>query len=430
MDVLTNPNILELRRLLNFPYQLYLVGGAVRDFVLMKESKDLDFATNLSCEEMAVRLQGNGAQFYLTGLKHNTITVLVNGTPLEVTTFRDADCTIEGDLALRDFTMNAMAIHAPSGEFLDPFSGRSDLAWGVIRFIPCENPFEKDPLRILRMIRFSATLGFRIHRGCLSDAAFTAHLLLNVSPERIRDELVKILVSDRPKEAFIKMYNLGILEAILPELASGAGIVQNSYHNEDVLDHILSVVENIPNDPILRLAALFHDIAKPQCVTTDERGDRHFLRHEDVGAEMTKEIMGRLKSSNEEIEKVSKLVALHMRPVIGLTPRGRRRLIKDCGELLPEFFELKNADRKAHTNPEPLDEFLEAVEEVYKERDRKDVPNFRTLAIGGKDLLEIGFVQGPEIGKMLKHLEEMVLEDPEINQREMLLLTAVVEKEI
>lgn len=408
---------------------LHIVGGTVRDFLCGKEPKDLDLATVFTPAEVAERLTVAGIRFIETGIRRGTITAIVEGEPVEITTFRQPgketlfSKTIFEDLPARDFTINAIAISLNDQRIVDPFDGAVDLFRGIIRTVGnAQERFIEDPHRILRMIRFGfATEGRTIEAETLEAAQNCAHLLKEVSIERIRDEFVKILCGQNPAEALRVMHRFAILEQILPELIPCIDFEQNHHHIHPVFDHIVEVVNRVEPLPVLRLAALFHDIAKPLTMTVGEDGVRHFLRHEEVGANMTEQIMERMKFPNDIIRDVRTLVAEHMR-TIRMGDRGVRKIIKDLGDLLPLFVKLKIADSHGgHTNPDRLELFEEFNARVEFEKNRVDVPRFDHLAVDGNDILALGLRPGPRVGRILEELGNIVLDNPELNFKDILL---------
>lgn len=415
--------------------EFFFVGGCVRDAFLGRVSSDIDLASKLPPEALKELLESKNIRTIDTGLKHQTISALtVRGqSPLEITTFRSAgmspegghriSSTIEEDLAYRDFTINAMAISARSGELIDPFGGQQDIENKTLRAIPpASDRFAEDPLRVLRLIRFSAVLGFTIEVDTFDAARPFVPLLKNTAVERTREELVKILISDRPKQGFLDMDRLGVLELILPEVKEFIGYEQNQFHKADLFDHTLEVVEGIDPDPILRLSALLHDVGKPRTLTVSENGDRHFYRHEYVGIDIAKGILERLKFSSKDIKDICLLVQTHMRP-IEAGDSGLRRLLRDTGELFPKWRKLKKADASAckideELIAERLEEFDKRVVEI---KEQADTHPFSNLAINGRDLMALGIPEGRRIGVVLESLMERVLEDPGLNTREGLL---------
>ncbi len=414
-------------------YPAYAVGGCVRDLFLKREPQDWDITTAAPPEVILSAFP----KTIPTGLKHGTVTVLLDEGQYEVTTFR-VDGLYEDhrkpetvtftndiceDLARRDFTMNAMAFHPKSG-LCDPFGGRADIEKKLIRCVgdPLVR-FDEDALRMLRAVRFSAQTGFSIDENILTAIKQLAPLLSAISGERIRDELMKILLSDRPAHLEI-LHSSGLLAVFLPELDRCFSVGQHiRYHIYDVGHHILKVVENVPKNPVLRLAAMLHDIGKPDMKTTDENGIDHFKGHEAVSAQLAEPILSRLRFDNKTKEQVLTLVRHHDRR-FPETKKSVRRTVSLLGDaLFVPFVDLKRGDTLGQ-NPELFaerlahcDNILALYEEIKADGDALTVAD---LAIGGKDLISLGY-EGREIGLALSQALDLVLDDPTQNQKELLL---------
>ncbi|MBN1626531.1 MAG: CCA tRNA nucleotidyltransferase, partial [Deltaproteobacteria bacterium] len=287
-----------IETLKNAGFDAYIVGGAVRNKLLDRPEADWDIATSATGDEIN-RIFHNVRHF---SLKHQTITLVHEGSHYEITTIGAYDAserTIKGDLGHRDFTINAMA-YDPSGQvIIDPYNGRQDLGKRILRAVrdPIER-FGEDPLRLIRAIRLSAEFGFRIEKNTMEAIISMAPELMLAAAERIRDEMMKILLTERPSLGFKLLRKTGLLGAFLPELMEGIHKKQNSRHRHTVFGHIMETVDRAEQDPVLRLAALFHDIAKPR-VRKKINGDFTFYIHAEKSAEMAAEIMERLRFSNE-----------------------------------------------------------------------------------------------------------------------------------
>ncbi len=303
-------------------FEAYIVGGAVRDYLLNRPFHDIDLTTSAFPEQ----IKNIFPKVYDSGIKHGTVTVLLD-EPVEITTYRGEGNysdgrhpdevffvkSIEEDLARRDFTMNAIAFNPVQNIFADPFSGIQDIENKTIKAV--RNPeerFSEDGLRPMRAIRFESTLGFCIESNTCSAIKNSIDTFKKVSIERIQSELMKILSSEKPSKGLQTLLDVGFLKHILPEILPMVRCSQNKYHEYDVWKHTLYTVDFVKNTPMLRLAALFHDIAKP-CTKGihPKTGEGTFYNHEDVGYTMTQQIMERLKFSNEEIKIVSELVLNH-----------------------------------------------------------------------------------------------------------------------
>ncbi|MBQ2696705.1 MAG: HD domain-containing protein [Clostridia bacterium] len=414
-------------------YKAYAVGGCVRDMFLKKTPQDWDITTSAPPEAII----DSFPKTIPTGIKHGTVTVLCGKTPYEVTTFRVDGAyedhrkpetvtfteDIREDLSRRDFTMNAMAYHPETG-LRDPFGGREDIERKLIRCVgdPLVR-FDEDALRMLRAVRFSAQTGFSIDEDILAAMKTLAPLLSAISGERVRDELVKTLLSDRPAKVRV-LHETGLLAVILPELDRCFYTHQNHpYHILNVGDHSLRVLENTPKSLSLRLAALLHDIGKPDMKTTDEAGIDHFKGHGSVSTKLAEEIIARLRLDNKTKDAVLLLVREHDRQ-FAVTKKSIRRAASIVGkDMFFDLLSLQVADALGQ-NPTMVTERLarlEAAKALYNEiLADEDALSVSDLAIGGRDLLELGYC-GKEIGAALSKALELVLDDPSANQKEILL---------
>ena len=415
------------------PAQLYLVGGTVRDAFLESTKTDLDLATSLSAPEIKARCEKRGIKTVDTGIQHGTILVVIDGIHIEVTTFRVPSereshtpaKDISTDLAGRDFTINAIAFDLDSKMLVDPLNGVVDIAAGTLRAVgDASLRFAEDPLRVLRMVRFGPAQGRQVDAATLSAAKTLASSLQRVSPERIRTELEAILMSSHPAEGVACIREIGALPFTLPELIPAIGFEQNRFHMHDVFEHTLWVLSRAAADPILRWAALFHDIGKPHTLSVDDAGNRHFYLHEIVSEKLARERMHALRFSRDDTETIASIVRHHMRPLDCGAP-GVRRLMRDLGENLTRWRSFKEADSPPLT---PELEFrvtassFDALLQI--ERDRLAGPAYGKLAVTGEDLIALGMKPGPSMGALLKELEELVLDDPAWNEKEKLLAEA------
>lgn len=424
----------KIKQSLGEDAELYLVGGLIRNLACGKLPEDLDFACNLRPEQIISSLEKAKIPVYSTGLEHGTVTAHIQGENFEITTFRKPSKReddrgfsedIYTDLSGRDFTINAIAYSLSDQELVDPYNGISDLINAELRAVEsARDRFQEDPLRILRMIRFGQAAGFKVSEETLTAGNSLVSLLKDVSIERIRVELEKILISPYVRQAFETMREVGILEFIFPEILPAIGFEQNEFHTEDVYKHTLSVIEQ--SAPLLRvrLSALFHDFGKPSTFSVGDDGRRHFYNHERVSKEMAIKIMRRLKFSKGLTKSVANIVALHMRPLRCGLP-AVRRLLRDLGDDFQDWLLLKQADLtplvdrnlfKAEVN-----NFLKLV---LAERQRQLSPIYGKLAINGKDLIALGMKPGRRLGEVLKEIEEYVLEEPERNDKDELVQKA------
>lgn len=412
------------------PAEVFLVGGVVRDALVNVPITDLDVATNLAIETVLERCAAAQLKVVATGIHHGTLLVVSEGTHIEVTTYREpSDRTththaksIERDLSGRDFTINAIAYDLTAGTITDPFNGIADLCEHTVRAVgdPLHR-FAEDPLRILRMVRFGPSQGRRLDENTQAAATSLVSRLAAVSVERIKTELEKILVGAYPHLGVRALQEIGALPYTIPELIPAIGFEQNEYHIHDVFEHTLWVLQRTPQNHILRWAAVFHDIGKPHTLSVDDAGRRHFYLHERVSAELAHERMKALRFSHDESDAISTIVRHHMRP-LECGPAGVRRVIRDLGELLPQWRQFKEADMSPTM---PLEDFLKSTRQfdelVAIERERSKLPAYGKLAITGSDLIALGIKPGPALGRLLKELEEIVIDDPSRNTSEHLL---------
>lgn len=431
-------------------FKAYLVGGAVRDALMGKEPSDWDLTTNATPEQVMSIFH----KVIPTGIAHGTVTVHFMKEEIEVTTFRtESDYSdgrhpdkieytgnIEEDLSRRDFTMNAIAVSIKDGSIVDPFNGQQDIKKKIIRTVG--NPYERfseDGLRPVRAVRFSAQLGFEIEKEtfkAISDPKILS-VTKGISVERFRDELMKLLKADKPSYGLKIMENCGIMKIFMPEFEVCRGCIQEDFrgfHEFDVMDHLLYACDGAPKEkPVVRLAALFHDIGKPKAKKTvhTENGDTNtFYSHERYSAEITRNLMTRLKYSNAEIDSVCHLVENHM---FNYEPNWtdaavRRFLVKVKFENVEDLFDLRLADIygmhnlpvRVHDSPTAA-LLLEFRERMEKEEAQKTALDLKSLAVNGKDLIQNGIPAGKILGQILNELFETVLDDPAQNTKETLL---------
>lgn len=421
-------------------FEAYAVGGCVRDSLLGREPDDWDITTSARPQQVKAVFP----RTIDTGIQHGTVTVMMGKEGFEVTTYRiDGEyedsrhpkeviftANLVEDLKRRDFTINAFAYNDRSG-IVDAFDGMTDLQNGIIRCVgEAKERFTEDALRMMRAVRFSAQLGYSIEEKTKEAIIELAPNLKNISAERIQVELVKLLQSPHPDYLRIA-YDLGITKVILPEFDRAMETPQNNpHHVYNVGEHLLHTLSYVKPDRSLRIAALLHDIAKPDTEETDSDGISHFHGHADAGEEKAAAILRRLKFDNDTISKVKKYVKYHDYK-IEPRPRAVRRALNKIGkEYFEQILELKQADMLAQSTyqREEKEENLRQVRALYEEILRKEeCVALKELALTGKDLMELGVPQGKQLGMILQQLLEDVLENPEHNTREYL-VTLVQQK--
>lgn len=417
-------------------FECYLVGGAVRNLMLGQKPYDFDFATNATPAQVMRAFR----RVVPTGVQHGTVTVLHRGTSFEVTTYRtESDYSdsrhpdrvdfvgdINEDLRRRDFTMNAMAFDPDHGVFFDPHGGERDIRERVVRAIgdPSDR-FREDALRMLRAVRFATRLEFTIDGATLEAITAGADRIRSVSAERVRDELVKLLESERPSYGMRVMRDTSLLSRVLPELAEGVDVEQRGNHRFDVFEHSIRACDAAPADNVVvRLAALLHDVGKPRALEEDDDGTRRFHGHDKLSAQMSEELLRRLKFPNRTIAAVVHLVRHHM---FNYTPEWSdaavRRFIARVGkDAVADLIALRVADGAAVTGEKvdtrPLGRF---AERVRAEMESQRALTVRDLAVSGHDLMDAGIPRGPLLGVVLETLLEAVIEDPAQNTRDRLI---------
>lgn len=426
----------RILNILNFHgYDGYVVGGCVRDSILHKTPNDWDICTNCTPEEMLEVF--SSFKVIPTGLKHGTLTVVIDNENYEVTTYRIDGEYVDGrhpeqveftnslkeDLKRRDFTINSMAYNDEKG-LVDYFEGMTDISNGKIRCVG--DPFQRfneDYLRMLRAIRFSAQLGYRLDMDTLTAIKKLSKNIIKISEERIREELNKILLSKKPSKGLKLLNDTNLLKYIIPELENCVGFEQhNPNHDKDVFSHILNVVDNTESDLILRLSALFHDIGKPETFSLDEVGVGHFYNHHIKSSDITKLVMKRLKYDNKSTEEVVTLVKEHMSRYQKLRVDNTKKFINRVGiDNLDRLFKLQIADVRGSTKRYDISNILELKSNVEQILNEKQPLSIKDLEINGYDLMQLGIPQGKEIGIILNELMELILENPELNIKQNLI---------
>ena len=415
-------------------YEAYVVGGCVRDSILGKEPADWDITTSALPEQVKALFP----RTIDTGLKHGTVTIMMDKIGYEVTTYR-IDGTYEDhrrpndvtftsslreDLMRRDFTINAMAYNEEKG-LVDLFGGIQDLNDRIIRCVgnPTER-FDEDALRMFRAVRFAGQLNFNIEKETLAAIEAQHAFLKDVSAERIQIELLKLLISRHP-EMIRAAYETGLTSVFLPEFDQMAQTVQNNpHHCYDVAEHTIQALMHSAPEKTLRLALLFHDMGKAKTRTTDQDGVDHFHGHSEVSAELARTILRRLKFDNETIDRVVRLVRAHD---VKIEPgeRNMRFALNRLGpDLFPELFLVKEADLAAQSDyqREEKQEHLRKMQEDYEAVIASGAClTLKGLAVNGKDLIGIGMQAGRGLGDILQKLLEEVLEEPQRNTKEFLL---------
>lgn len=420
-----------LELLHNSGYEAYVVGGSVRDMLMGTKAHDFDITTSATPSQMKKVFDG----YYTvdTGIKHGTITFVYEKEPIEITTYRiDGDykdsrhperveftTNLSNDLSRRDFTINALVYNDSEG-IIDLFGGQNDIKNKTIKAIgDPKKRFEEDALRILRGVRFASQLGFEIEENTKNAMKECAHLLHNISCERINIELSKFLLGKNVKKALLENYE--IIGEIIPQIKEMHGFEQNNkYHIYDVLTHTAVAIENIEPILHLRLSMLLHDSGKPKTYSIDKNGQGHFYGHARVSTEIAEAFLNKYRYDNQTKEKVITLVKIHDTPIELDRVFIKKRMNRIGKDLFFDLLKVKRADNLAQ-NPEffwldKLDKFVTIAKEIIEE----DCFTLSSLDIRGSDLIAIGF-KGKEIGNTLNLLLNEVIEEKLPNKKEALI---------
>lgn len=423
--------------LTNAGYDAYIVGGCVRDALLGKDANDYDITTNA--------LPQNTAEVFSsyhvidTGIKHGTVTVVIDKMPIEITTFRidgeykdnrrpenvEFTANIQDDLARRDFTINAMA-YSPEKGIVDCYNGRDDLKSKIIRCVgDADTRFNEDALRILRALRFASVLGFDIHAETKKSIHKNSSLLKNIASERIQAEFFKLVCGENAAK-IVSEYK-DVLAVFMPQISKMFGFEQrNKYHNLDVWNHSLKAFSYTEQKLCLRLAALFHDIGKPDSYTVDENGCGHFYSHAKTSISLTRDILNSLKCDNATKHRVIVLIENHDNIIHPTKKNIKKMLGKLDKEVFFELMELQKADSYAHAEPYDserisyIDEIISLAKEIINEG---ECFSTKMLAVDGHDMISIG-LSSTRIGKMLSTLLDLVISGKVENEKNTLIETA------
>lgn len=446
-----------------FDGKVFVAGGYVRDQILGLQSKDIDLVIPMEdggvkfaewvCDKFGVRKVGNPvvfprfgtASFHLWGYRHEGVPIgdiQVECVMTRREKYTDGSRkpevefgTLKEDAERRDFTINSLMMNVVTGEIMDlTGKGISDLKLGIVRSAIDPNIiFREDPLRMLRLVRFMSKYKYSTDNACRTAARINGPLLKTISSERIQEELVKmVLVPKHPSEAFYNLYALNLLPEFLPELDALKGVNQSRYHDKDVFNHIMAVLDATPPDLVTRLAALFHDIAKGVTRTVGEDGNAHFYGHEDVGADMTREILTRLKFPGWIIDSVSTLVKHHMRLKGAgadgntVSDRALRRFAFEMGPLTDTMLDLMHADNAGHASEHQSPEQIPRIRERLTRLAAMQTVEKVALPINGHDVMSaLQIDPGPAVKEALEKVREAWYDNPNLTRDEALELIRV-----
>lgn len=418
-------------------YEAFLVGGAVRDYVRSNSpAKDWDITTNALPEQ--VEQVFAGYHLIETGLKHGTVTVVIDHEPLEITTYRiDGDYSdnrhpdtvsftrnLRDDLERRDFTMNALAYNPKTG-VVDLVGGKADIEKGIVRCVgDPDRRFQEDGLRMLRALRFASVYGMKIEDATAEAIHRNKDLLNGIAAERIQVELTKMLCGIGVADILREFAD--VIAVPLPELAPQFGFEQhNPHHDKDVWNHTIAVVASIQPEPALRWAALLHDIGKPHCFTLSEDGIGHFYGHADKSTDLAEEILARLRFDNTSRDRIVKLVRYHDMPITADRKLAKRLLSKHGEETAKQLIELHRADTLGQSaiclhRLAIFEDVSQLIDEILHE---ESCFSIRDLAVNGHDMMSLGY-QGPAIGKVLQECLDAVLDEQIPNEKNALMAFA------
>lgn len=433
---LPSPVASALMRLNGNGFEAYCVGGCVRDYIMGVEPHDFDITTAATPEEVADCFKD--CRVIETGIQHGTVTVVLEGEMLEITTFRTDGAYSDGrhpdnvsftrslreDLARRDFTVNAMAYNPETG-ITDPFGGREHIKKKIISCVgDADTRFSEDALRIMRALRFSSVLDFAISDSTAQAVLRKLPMLDKISTERIYAELMKLLCGVNAEKILLGFPE--VFARIIPELAPCVGFDQRTkYHKYDVYTHLVKTVSYCENIPVVRLAALLHDIAKPACFIIDSKGVGHAYGHQQKSAQMAKNILRRLHSDNKTISTVTALIARHDISIIPDRLWTKRLISETSFEFARLLMKLKRGDISAHAHicndPAKTYETERIIDELEGEKACLFV---KDLAISGSDLMNMGFAKGKLIGETLNRLLDDVITEKIPNSHDILLKKA------
>jgi len=410
-----------IKRLNDLDYEALVVGGCIRNLVMRQEANDWDVTTNATPEEITQAFKDY--KVVPVGKKFGTVTVVINHVNYQVSTFKRSKSAgvpnLFEDLRHRDYTINALAWREGEG-IIDYFNGLTNLQQKLIRGV--EDPTERikeDPLRMLRAVRLACELDFEVDKATLQAIEENSSLIKKVSQERIRDELIKILLSNSPKRGIKLLQRLGLLQFILPELERCVGFYPGDFRQkEDLFEYITDLLNKLPSNLVLRLTALLGDVTRPLYTYLTNR------------KEVTVEILRRLKFKKSIIKQVSILVQESWRAIDFRNPKNIRQIISRVGEEnILSILELKRADLMISKGADKLKQ-IEKIEKEFREILHEKPPlSLKDLAINGRDLIHLGYQEGKEIGRILKMLLKIIIDKPELNKKKILFELLIEDEE-
>ena len=415
-------------------FESYLVGGCVRDSLMGEKPHDYDITTNATPQEMLECFKD--FKVVETGLKHGTLTVVIDNKNIEITTYRvDGEYddnrhpkevsftrNLKEDLKRRDFTVNAMSYNDISG-VVDLYNGAEDIKNRIIRCVgEPDKRFNEDGLRILRALRFASVLGFDIESNTAKSIVKNKDLLNNISVERIFQEFKKLICGKNAEKILLEYKE--VIAVFIPEIKPCFNFDQNTkYHSYDVYTHIIKTVSAVESDEKLRLSAFFHDIGKPLVYFTDENGTGHFYGHNNTSMKIAQAVLKRLKCDNETLCFVAQMVKYHDIEIVPTEKAVKRFLNKSSPLFLRELVKIKRADALAHAEQyRDREEYLRSLLDILlKIEEENQCFTLKNLAVNGRDLIELGVKPNEEMGKILNNLLKAVIDGEVKNEKEELI---------
>ncbi|MGE5389526.1 MAG: CCA tRNA nucleotidyltransferase [Deltaproteobacteria bacterium] len=411
-------------------YEAFIYGACIRDSLRGIKPICWEFTTNALPPDIVQLFDDRKGFTAIPALKdYSSINLIFQGNNYRINTFRTGEenrfsDNIEEELSFNDFSMNSIAYSDKTG-LIDPFNGSEDIKQKVIKCAgDCVEKMSQDPVRMLRAVRFEAQLGFKMDNSLLKAIAELKDRLTFDSSERVANELTQIMLTDNPSTCIRRLLELGLLEKLIPELIPTIGFdTHSSFHDKDVFEHTLVVLDNTKPNLALRLAALLHDIDKPNCLTIDDQGEGHCYGHASLSAQTSREVLARLNYDRKTLNAVCALIKEHMNNYDNVSELGMKRLIRRVGPgNLDNLFELQLADIKGSgRSGRDIERIIYVRNKCWEMLSRREPLTTHDLDISGYDLMVMGYDAGESIGKALDYLLDKVVDNPALNEKKTLL---------
>ncbi len=411
-------------------YKAYIYGACIRDIQLGKEPINWDICTNALSSDLIVLFDEKDGFTSLPALKeYGTTIVIYNGESYRISTFKTGEARrfsdkLEEDLLHNDFTINSIAYNHQEG-FIDPYNGIEDIKQKIIKCAgqPLDR-INEDGVRMLRAVRFEAQLGISIHQSLLETVSLLKDKIISADPEKIVSELTQILLSEKPSKSIRRLLELGMLEQLIPEMIPTIGFdVHSSYHDKDVFEHTMAVLDYCMPNLVLRLAALLHDIDKPNCLTIDADGEGHCYGHASTSSDLSRTILSRLGFDSHTTDSVCALIKEHMNNYESISELSIKRLIRRIGpDNIDNLFDLQLANIKgSELSGKDSSRINNIRNKCWEVLSRKEPLTTKDLDIDGYDLIAAAYSPGTQIGEMLEYLLDKVIDNPALNRKDILL---------